>query len=155
MVKRLKLKAQDKEDLTIISAYLQDAVTVAADFNFSPTERLFVMMINRYIWEEHKITEEQDELKTCRRIRTGCHFGNIIKVTSQNFSHQNKKNILELLAIETSLLDNDNTAIDLIFAGDEVIRLEAELIDAQMQDIGDPWKAACHPKHEVLDALKE
>lgn len=151
----LKLSAQDKEDLTIISAYLQDAVTVVADFTFQPSDRIFVLMLNRYLWEGHKACSDDNGNKRCMRIRTGCHFKNVLKVTAQNIAQKNKKHILELLTIETSILENGNTAIDLIFSGTEVIRLEAELIEAQMQDIGTPYPAACHPKHEVLEALKE
>ena len=147
--------AQDKDDITIISAYLQDAVTIIADFSYQTNERLFVMMINRYLWEDHKSSKDGEGNKSCRRIRTGCHFQNIISVTSQNIMQNDKKHVLELLTIETSVLDNKNTAIDLIFAGDEVIRLEAELIDAQMQDIGEPYPAKCHPKHDVLEALSD
>tara|TARA_R110002096_G_scaffold436071_1_gene666850 strand:- start:26348 stop:26815 length:468 start_codon:yes stop_codon:yes gene_type:complete len=155
MANGLKLKAQDKDDLTIISAYLQDAVTIVADFNFDASSRIFAVMLNRYLWEEHKIITGKDGKRNCHRIRTGCHFENVIRVSSQNFNHKDKQRPLELLAIESEALDNDNIAIDFIFAGDEVIRLEAELIEASMRDIGDPYPAACHPKHEVLDGLKD
>ena len=151
----LKLRAQDKDDLTIISAYLQDAVTVVADFNYSPSTRVFAVMLNRYVWEDHKASTDSDGKKKCLRIRTGCHFENITKVSAQNIPQKNKKHILELLTIETEILENNCTAIDLIFAGDEVIRLEAELIEAQMQDIGEPYPAACHPKHDILENLSE
>jgi hypothetical protein len=91
----------------------------------------------------------------CFRIRTGLHFENIISVNSQNIPQKNESHVLELLAIESRKSENKNMIIDLIFAGEAVIRLEAELIDAQMQDIGEPWKAACHPKHSILDAMTE
>lgn len=153
MADGLKLRAQDKEDLTIISAYLQDAVTVVADFSYSSKTRIFALMMNRYVWENHTSSRDSDGEKQCHRIRTGCHFENIIKVTAQSIPQNDKKHILELLAIETETLDNQNMIIELIFSGDEVIRLEAELIEAQMQDIGEPYPAACHPKHDVLENL--
>ncbi len=155
MANSLKLKAQDKDDLTIISAYLQDAITIVADFNFNPNTRIFATMLNRYLWEEHKSTIHKDGKRSCHRIRTGFHFENIIRVSSYNFNHQDKKRVLELLVIDTKTLANGYIAIDFIFAGDEVIRLEAELIEASMQDIGKPYPAACHPKHQVLDNLTE
>ena len=151
----LRLRAQDKDDLTIISAYLQDAVTIVADFNYSPNTRVFAVMLNRYVWEDHQASTDSNGKKCCLRIRTGCHFENVTKVSAQNIPQKNKKHILELLTIETETLENGYTAIDLIFAGDEVIRLKAELIEAQMQDIGEPYPAACHPKHEILENLSE
>jgi len=155
MGKGLKLKAEDKEDLTIISAYLQDAVTVVGDFTFSPKERIFAMMVNRYQWEEQKKLGDCEDGQCCQRIRTGCHFANVLSVSAQNIPQDNKKHILELLAVEPLELDNGNIAIDLIFAAEGLIRLEAELIDASMQDVGEPYAAKCHPKHQVLDTLSD
>ena len=155
MGKGLKLKAEDKEDLTIISAYLQDAVTVVGDFTFSPKERIFAMMVNRYQWEEQKKLGNCKDGQCCQRIRTGCHFANVLSVSAQNIPQDNKKHILELLAVEPLELDNGNIAIDLIFAAEGLIRLETELIDASMQDVGEPYAAKCHPKHQVLDTLSD
>lgn len=151
----LKLKAQDNDDLTILSAYLQDAVTVVGDFNFDPKKRVFAMMVNRYQWEEGQIPGDCDTGKCCHRVRTGCHFENIIRVSSQNIPQKNKAHVLELLAIETAKLENNNIAIDLIFAADGLVRLESELIEASMQDIGEPYPAKCHPKHDILETLQE
>ena len=155
MGKGLKLKAEDKEDLTIISAYLQDAVTVVGDFTFSPKERIFAMMVNRYQWEEQKKIGDCEDGQCCQRIRTGCHFANVLSVSVQNIPQDNKNHILELLAVEPLELDNGNIAIDLIFAAEGLIRLETELIDASMQDVGEPYAAKCHPKHQVLDTLSD
>ncbi|MDG1995962.1 MAG: DUF2948 family protein [Emcibacteraceae bacterium] len=155
MGKRLKLKAQDQEDLTIISAYLQDAVTVVGDFSYSHKTRIFALMINRYKWEDHQVSADGEDNKCCHRIRTGVHFENIISVSAQNIPQKDKKHVLELLAIELEELEDSNIAIDLIFAGDGVIRLKAELIEASMQDVGEAYKAKCHPKHEILDSLNE
>ena len=155
MGKGLKLKAEDKEDLTIISAYLQDAVTVVGDFTFSPKERIFAMMVNRYQWEEQKKLGDCEDGQCCQRIRTGCHFANVLSVSAQNIPQDNKKHILVLPAVEPLELDNGNIAIDLIFAAEGLIRLEAELIDASMQDVGEPYAAKCHPKHQVLDTLSD
>lgn len=155
MEKGLKLKAQDKEDLTIISAYLQDAVTVVGDFSYSPTSRIFALMLNRYQWEDHQVSTNNKDNKSCHRIRTGCHFENIINVSAQHIPQNEKKHVLELLTMETSELENGNIAIDLVFSGEELIRLEAEVIEASMQDIGEPYPAKCHPKHDVLESLSK
>ncbi len=150
----LKLRAQDNEDLTIISAYLQDAVTVVGDFDFNPKNRVFAMMVNRYLWEEYRNAPKEERKHNCLRIRTGCHFENVLKVSALNFPQNKKTEALELLAIESGTLENENIAIDLIFSGDATLRLEAELIEAHMQDVGNPYPAKCHPMHEVLDNLE-
>lgn len=50
-MQKLKLRAEDTEDIIILSACLQDAITMMADIIYQPKARRFVMMLNRYIWE--------------------------------------------------------------------------------------------------------
>lgn len=147
----LKLQAEDEEDITIMSAYLQDAVTVASDMVYQPKSYRFVIMLNRYTWEKQCA---EMGYAACQRIRCGLHFNSVLKVTSQNIPLDSKTHPLELLAIETNGQEKGLHVIDFIFSGDGIIRLETEVIDAQMEDIGDPWPAKCHPKHEILDNLK-
>jgi len=153
----LKLKANDEEDLTIISAYLQDAVAVVGDMVYQAKSRRFVIMLNRYVWENTCPDTGEPipgESMSCSRIRSGLHFESILKVSSQRLPRNLKTHVMELLAIETFETVDGNVIIDLIFAGDELIRLEAEILDGAMQDIGEPWPAQCHPKHKILEALR-
>lgn len=156
-VTHLKLKAEDLEDLTIISAYLQDAVTIMADMVYQQKARRFVVMLNRFLWERDcadAAATAEGEMDCCR-IRTGLHFNDVLKVSSHNISTALKTHPLELLSIEAYRLETGTYNVDFIFAGDGVIRLECEVISAYMKDIGEPWRAKCHPKHKVLEALQD
>ncbi|WP_321396697.1 DUF2948 family protein [Emcibacter sp.] len=158
MFNPLRLKAEDEEDLLVMAAYLQDAVTVMEDITYLPAERRFVLMLNRYTWEQtcSETGKPLDvESNACCRIRTGLHFNDVLKVSRQNFPVTLKSHVLELLTVEARQAENGNWLIDLIFAGDEVVRLETEIINAQMQDIGHPWPAKCHPKHKILESLRD
>ncbi len=161
-MENLRLRAEDIEDITILSAYLQDAITMMGDIVYLRESRKFVMMLNRYVWENRCpetgdiLADRQGEATmACGRIRTGLHFDDVTKVTSQNIITSRKDHPMELLSIETKMQDEKNFLVDFIFAGNGVIRLECEMISAHMQDIGTPWPAKCHPKHEILDALQE
>ena len=57
--RRLKLRARDPEDLGIISACLQDALVPLADMVFQRTEKRFVLVANRFMWE--RVPEEAAE----------------------------------------------------------------------------------------------
>ena len=46
----LKLTALDKEDLTVISACLQDAVVRGFDLLYQPRRNRFVAIFNRFLW---------------------------------------------------------------------------------------------------------
>ncbi len=154
---KLKLKAEDIEDLTIMSAYLQDAITMMGDIVYLRDSRRFVVMLNRYVWE-NRCPDTGNVLPEisipCSRIRTGLHFDDVLKIDSQNIAMSLKEHPLELLSIEAYQLENDTYHVVFVFSGKGIIRLECEMISAHMQDIGDAWPAKCHPKHEILNVLQ-
>ena len=47
----LKLRAEDADDLAVISACLQDALVAVRDLAFVPQDRTFLMAANRFRWE--------------------------------------------------------------------------------------------------------
>lgn len=155
---KLKLRAEDIEDITIMSAYLQDAITMMGDIAYLRESRQFIIMLNRYVWENRcpdtgKILPEKG--MPCSRIRTGLNFDDVMKISSHNIATPMKEHPLELLAVEAIQLEDKTFHVNFIFSGDGIIRLECEMISAHMQDIGDIWAAKCHPKHEILNALQD
>jgi hypothetical protein len=46
----IRLRAEDDEDLKIVSACLQDAILPIGDMGFLPDEKRFVMVVNRFRW---------------------------------------------------------------------------------------------------------
>ncbi|VAX04791.1 hypothetical protein MNBD_ALPHA03-161 [hydrothermal vent metagenome] len=165
-LEKLKLRAEDRADITILSAYLQDAVTIIGDITYQHKGRRFVMMLNRYVWENRcpetgdVILREGQDMEqninmACCRIRTGLHFDDVLKINSQNITITAKDKPLELLSIEAYKTEKKTFHVDFIFSGDGIIRLECEIISAHMQDIGTPWPAKCHPEHDILDDLQD
>jgi len=54
------------------------------------------------------------------------------------------------LAIETSFLNDKSYDIKLIFSGDAIIKISAEVIEATLDDQGKPWDSKTKPKHNFL-----
>ncbi len=50
--KNLKLIAKSDEDLRVISAHLQDAIVLASDIANLKKNRIFLMQLNRFMWED-------------------------------------------------------------------------------------------------------
>ena len=50
--KNLKLIGKNEEDLKVISAYSQDSIVAVKDIVFLKKNRIFLMMINRFMWED-------------------------------------------------------------------------------------------------------
>ena len=51
-ISKLKLLAEDIQDLHVFSAYLQDSVIVANDIKFLPKTKKLICVFNRFMWED-------------------------------------------------------------------------------------------------------
>lgn len=144
--KKLKLIANSLEDLKVISAHLQDAIVSISDIANLKKNRIFLMQLNRFMWED----VEKGVFRRNKRIRTILKFDNVISVLSKNLKIKKKEVFLDFLAIETSLMPDKTYEINLIFSGDAIIKVVAEVIDATLDDQGSPWNSKMKPKHNFL-----
>ena len=51
-IKFLKLSAKTNEDLKVISAHLQDAITQSANIVHLKKNRMLLLQFNRFMWED-------------------------------------------------------------------------------------------------------
>ena len=141
----LKLIGKNKEDLKVISAYSQDSIVAVKDMIFLEKNKIFVMIINRFIWEDiGKETYKQN-----KRIRCAIKFEGILKVKSKKINQKNINKRLECLAIKSDKIVNNNYEINFFFSGDGVITLVVEAIEVIMHDLGDSWSVKYIPKHKI------
>ncbi len=145
-VKNLKLIARTDEDLKVISAHLQDSIVSTKDIASLKKNKIFLMQLNRFMWED----VEKGVFRKNKRIRTILKFDNVLEVNSKNISQKNKDKFLDFLAIENNQLPDNNHEMKLIFSGDSVIRVVAEVIEVALDDQGEPWNTKNKPKHKVL-----
>ena len=141
----LKLIGKNQEDLKVISAYSQDSIVNVKDIVFLEENRTFVMITNRYMWED----VEKGIFRKNRRIRCAIKFEEVFTVKSKNINQKNKNKPLECLAIECNLITNNNYCIKIFFSGDGVITLVSEAIEAVMHDLGKPWNVKYAPIHKI------
>ena len=137
----LKLRAEDAEDLAVISACLQDGLVAVKDLAYDRDARTFVLVANRFRWETGIAdgTEKPFERTLC-----GVEFEAVDSVVYRGFHRSEEDRILSLLAIRPFL-----GAIDLEFAGDATIRLAAATIHCRLRDFGEPWPTAWQPGHPL------
>tara|TARA_B100001029_G_C15035047_1_gene439566 strand:+ start:946 stop:1389 length:444 start_codon:yes stop_codon:yes gene_type:complete len=145
-VSSLKLLASSEEDLKVISAHLQDSIVSVSDIASLKKNRIFLMQLNRFMWED----VEKGVFRKNKRIRTILKFDNVIKVSSKNIIQKNNSRFLDFLTIESNLLSDKSYEIKLIFSGDCVIKLNVEVIDVTLDDQGSPWESKTKPKHKFL-----
>ena len=145
-VQNLKLIARTTEDLRVISAHLQDSIVKTSDIANLKKNRIFLMQLNRFMWED----VEKGVFRKNKRIRTVLKFENILKVASKNVNQNKNDRFLDFLAIETIKMPDKNYEMNLIFSGDVVLKLIAEAIEVTLDDQGSAWESKNKPEHKDL-----
>jgi hypothetical protein len=142
----LKLRAEDADDLAVISACLQDALVAVRDLAFVPQDRTFLMAANRFRWEGAARLKHAEA--GYQRILCGITFGAVTGVSYIGFRRSEDDRILSLLTIRP-WHDNEGDAIRLEFSGGASIRLDVARIVCHAQDVGEPWPTQWQPRHDA------
>ena len=138
----LKLRAEDTEDLLVISACLQDALVPVRDLAYIPEERTFLLIANRFRWE-NGVRPAPGEAGLERTL-CGITFSEVTAVSYSGFRRSENGRILSLLAIRT-----ENSKVHLEFSGGAAIRLGVARILCHAKDIGEPWPTPWQPQHDL------
>ena len=138
---RLKLAAADAEDLSVLSARLQDAVVKLKNFVWLPRKRRFAAVVNRLAWETGGKT----------RTRAGLHFDGVLKVQSSKVKLGAGEAVVSILAVTFTPNEGEDPGglIEIVLAGGGALRLTVECIDAELADMSGPWAARGTPDHDA------
>ncbi len=145
-VKNLKLLAKTEEDLRVVSAYLQDSIANVSDVANLKKNKIFLMQLNRFMWED----VEKGVFRKNKRIRTILKFENVIKVNAKNINQSKVNKFLDFLTIETDQMIDNNYEMKIVFAGDSIIKIIAEVIEVTLDDQGEAWDTKNIPKHKSI-----
>ncbi len=143
----LRLRAEDAEDLAVISACLQDALVPVRDLAYDRSAQIFMTVANRFRWEANHGSDRRFERTLCALT-----FDRVESVTYRGFSRAEEDRILSLLAIRLANEASSQT-IDLEFADGATIRLVASGVHCRLRDLGEPWPTVWQPGH-ALDEQK-
>lgn len=142
-MEQLKLVALDADDLEIVSAHVQDAVMRVGSIDWRPAEKRFLVEMNRFAWEKAGgFWRKHNE-----RRRSVLHFDRVLSVSSSGIDRARKDDVLSLLTIGFVEDQPPGGTVELLFAGDAAIRLEVEVIEARLTDLGAAWEASSRPDH--------
>ena len=141
-----KLRAEDPDDLAVISACLQDALVAVRDLAFAPADHTFLMVANRFRWERAARAARGEA--GYQRTLCGITFGAVVGVSYHGFRRSEDTRILSLLALLPKR-DAEGDAILLEFSDGATIRLEGSRILCHAQDLGEPWPTPWQPTHDV------
>ncbi len=141
--KNLKLIARTVEDLRVVSAHLQDAIVNINDIANLKKNKILLLQLNRFMWED----VEKGVFRKNKRIRSVLKFENVIKVKSRNINLAGKDKFLDFLTIETNQMIDNNYEMKILFAGDSIVKVTAEVIEVTLDDQGEAWDTKNKPKH--------
>ena len=155
----LKLIALDSEDLSVISAHVQDAVLRVADMTYLPREKRFVAVANRFDWEKTLGPSTTGAVRALNdqgpeRRRTGLRIERVLSAKVAGLDLHDQRGALVLLAITFTpsvvpeAVDGDVT---LTFSGGPAIRLKVECLEIELKDLGAVWSAQSTPTHPADD----
>lgn len=140
-----RVRAEDAEDLAVVSAYLQDAVLPVAEIAYEPAAERFVLVAARFRWEKALRAQvaaeggEPDE-----RVHCGVRFDDVTAVRVRGADPRTERGrMLDLLQIAC-----DDGRVDLVCADDVTIRLDVRRLACHVEDLGEPWPTVFRPTHE-------
>ncbi|MDO8900147.1 MAG: DUF2948 family protein [Phenylobacterium sp.] len=137
--KPLRLKAEDAEDLAILSAALQDAVGKIGDIRFEAKARRLTLALNRYRWEAGGRS----------RVRSALQLGSVEAVEARRLRRDAPEAVVELLALSFEPdADPPGGSLILSFAGGGDLKVKVECLDAVLADVSAPWPTPRTPQHE-------
>lgn len=129
----IKLKIADPEDLMVLSSLLQDATVLIGDMAHDPEKGQFLLVAARFVAEQGE---------TDRRRLIGINIDQVARVQRRGFSPHDRDEVLNLLAITAA-----DGAIELVFSGAAMIRLECAEIKVYAADLGEGWQTVFSPRH--------
>jgi hypothetical protein len=141
MTDRLQLLAEDPDDLEVVSAALQDAVTKIGDIRYEAKGRSVTIAFNRFRWESDGRRGE--------RVRAGLQLGGVLEVKARKLRREAPYAVLELLALSFQPREAPGGVVLFTFAGGGDLAVTVECVDAVLADLSDPWPTPRKPAHEV------
>lgn len=132
----LNLGALDAEDLTVISALVQDAVFPATEMRWDRGAHRFALLLNRFRWEEGPARALSPE-----RVQSLLAFEGVQGVASNGIDRNDSDTVLSILSVTFDATDAPAGHVILTLAGDGAIRLSVEALEVALKDVTKPYVA--------------
>ena len=145
----LRLKALDAEDLTAISAVLQDAVLCLSELSWQPAKRRFGLLANRFRWEDRDEARRQG--RDFERVQAMVVIEDVQKICSTGIDFTDKAQIISLLSVLFEESEDAAGRVIFTLAGDGAIACQVECLDLTLTDVTRPYAAPSKsaPEHDL------
>ena len=143
----LTLRAEDADDLRIISALVQDAVVTVSDIAWDARSRRLSMLVNRFRWEDAEAARREN--RPFERTRALLVLSDVTRLSSDGIDRADRGLVLSLLALDWQAAEDGAGTITLTFAGDGALAARVECIAVDLRDVTRPYVAPSRhePRH--------
>ena len=143
---KLKLRAVTVKDIEILSTLLQDGLVASSDLHYEKDEAWFVMVINRFCWEQANDGEPKTQLNRCL---CGLKVGHVKHVSQRGLSVAATQfyNLLSITYKETKENEKAVNSLTFTFSDGYDIMLTVDELALIVQDIAAPHPALAQPQH--------
>lgn len=142
----LKLLALDAEDLSVVSAHLQDAVFKTDGLAFDARQHVFSVVVNRFVWEN-----AASRGKSFERRRAVVAFKRVNAVRSIGIDRKDTSAVFSLLAINfTPKGEGPEGTLEVVLSGNASVALDVECVEVQLADTGGAWETSLKPRHPAV-----
>ena len=143
----LRLIAVDPDDLSVVSALVQDAVLPAGEMAWQPADRRFAMLINRFRWEDRDNATRQR--RGFERVQSLLVFETVSRVAYSGIDPTDKDQILSILSLDFRETEAPSGVVTVTLAGDGALALTVECLDIVVKDVTRPYLApsGAEPHH--------
>ena len=132
--------------LKVISALVQDAVLPATDMTWQRAQRRFVLLVNRFRWEDRAAAEAAG--RPYERVRSLLVIGDVQAVRAQGLDRRDADTVLSLLSLDWQAGEDGTGRVLLTLAGDGAVAVDVEALEVSLQDVTRPYVA---PSRKVPD----
>ena len=130
-LEQLRLVALDPEDLSVISAHVQDARVQATDIVWRQDEKRLVVGMSRLDWEQTLSGGTAP-----RRLLAALRFDRVLACKSRNIDLEAPDQVLELVGIEFHPGEAPGGSALLLFNHGGALRLDIECLECELTDLG-------------------
>ncbi|MCF3972096.1 DUF2948 family protein [Paracoccus salsus] len=134
----LALRAEDEDDLRIVSALVQDSILPASEISYDPRTRRLALLINRFRWED--VEQARAEGRGYERVRSLLIISDVRHLKSDGIA-RDTDTVLELLTLDWAAGEDGTGGLTLEFAGDGALAAEVECINVDLRDVSQPYLA--------------
>ena len=126
-----RLIALDEDDLAVVSTHVQDAAVRVGEIHWRPTEKRFVLGMQRIDWDQVIGGRPQS-----RCLVSALRFDRVLSCKARDIDMARSERELSLIGVEFVPGPAPGGTVTLLFFPGGALRLDVECLECELADLG-------------------